>query len=214
MKSFSKWTIAEVEETFGLSLCKNCELLNQWLDISETAPLVAEEEQLLAEFRAKLLDHIWDWNEWELKGKFIFPLLTAVDFDQELYQSFIEREISVEIEDDTLSGMVDFFVANGRRYPKHPYFFIHEFKREHEASGDPLGQLLVTMVAAQKLNNDGKPVYGCYVMGRLWFFVVLDGQDYATSLAYDATKDDINEIFILLKKSKTIIEELIGQPRQ
>jgi hypothetical protein len=212
MKSFSKWTIAEVEETFGLTFCKHCEFLSRWLSITETVPFAPEEEHLLTEFREKLLDHIWDWNEWELKGKFIFPLLAAVNFDEELYQSFIEREISVEIEGDILSGKVDFFVANGKRYPKHPYFFIHEFKREHEASGDPLGQLLITMVAAQKLNNDDKPVYGCYVMGRLWFFVVLDGQDYATSLAYDATKDDINEIFILLKKAKGIIEELIGLP--
>ncbi len=209
MKSFSKWTIAEVEERFDLRQCKQHELLSQWMNTSETAPLAPEEKHFLTEFRDKLRDHIWDWNEWELKGKFIFPLLAAVNFDEELYQSFIEREISVEIEDDVLSGKVDFLVANGRRYPKHPYFFIHEFKKEHEASGDPLGQLLITMVAAQKLNNDSKPVYGCYVMGRLWFFVVLDGQDYATSLAYDATKDDINEIFIMLKKAKGIIEELI-----
>ncbi|MCI5140932.1 MAG: hypothetical protein D3909_04230 [Candidatus Electrothrix sp. ATG1] len=214
MKLFSKWTIAEVEETFDLRLCKEYELLNRWLDTSGTASLAPDEEHLLTEFRAKLLDHIWDWNEWELKGKFIFPLLAAVNFDEEQYQSFIEREISVKIEDDVLSGKVDFLVANGKRYPKHPYFFIHEFKKEHEASGDPLGQLIITMVAAQKLNNDGKPVYGCYVMGRLWFFVVLDGQDYANSLAYDATKDDINEIFRLLKKSKGIIEELIGLPSE
>ncbi len=209
MKSFSKWTIAEVEERFELRQYREYALLNQWLDIKETAPVTPQDEHLLAEFRAKLLDHVWDWNEWELKGKFIFPLLAAVNFDEEQYQSFIEREFSVEIENDILSGKVDFLVANGRRYPKHPYFFIHEFKKEHEASGDPLGQLLITMVAAQKLNNDGKPVYGCYVMGRLWFFVVLDGQNYATSLAYDATKDDINEIFLLLKKAKGIIKKLI-----
>ncbi|EDN70114.1 hypothetical protein BGP_2120 [Beggiatoa sp. PS] len=68
--------------------------------------------------------------------------------------------------------------------------------KAHESSGDPLGQLLIAMVAAQKLNNDLKPIYGCYVMGRLWFFVVLEGLDYSTSLAYDATKNDIKEIFI------------------
>jgi hypothetical protein len=212
MKSFSKWTIAEVEEQFALRQWKQHDLLSQWLNVDGFVSVTPEEEHLLADFRTNLIDHVWDWNEWELKGKFIFPLLAAVNFDEELYQSFIEREISVEIEDDVLSGKVDFLVANGRRYPKHPYFFIHEFKKEHEASGDPLGQLLITMVAAQKLNDDGKPVYGCYVMGRLWFFVVLDGQDYATSLAYDATKDDILEIFMVLIKVKGIIEELIASP--
>ena len=207
MKSFSKWTIAEVEETFALNPFKQIEPLSQWLNAP--ASLTPDDEDLIAELREKLIDHVWDWNESELKGKFIFPLLAAVNFDEEQYQSFIEREISVEIENDTLSGMVDFFVASGRRYPKHPYFFIHEFKKEHDSSGDPLGQLLVTMVAAQKLNNDGKPVYGCYVMGRLWFFVVLQGNDYAGSLAYDATKDDIEDIFSILKKTKEIILQLL-----
>uniref|UniRef100_UPI0040576F9E hypothetical protein n=1 Tax=Candidatus Electronema sp. TaxID=2698783 RepID=UPI0040576F9E len=207
MKSFSKWTIAEAEETFALNPCKQLESLNQWLDA--TASLTPDEQDLIAELREKLLDHVWDWNESELKGKFIFPLLAAVNFDEEQYQSFIEREISVAIDNDTISGVVDFFVASGKRYPKHPYFFIHEFKKEHEASGDPLGQLIVTMVAAQKLNNDGKPVYGCYVMGRLWFFVVLQGKDYAGSLAYDATKDDIKEVFSILKKTKEFILKLI-----
>ncbi|MCI5150888.1 MAG: hypothetical protein D3916_16145, partial [Candidatus Electrothrix sp. MAN1_4] len=213
MKSFSKWTIAEVEETFDLTQCKDCELLTRWLDKTETASLTPEEEHLLTEFRAKLVDHIWDWNEWELKGKFIFPLLAAVNFDQEKYQSFIEREISVEIEDDMLSGMVDFFVANGRRYPKHPYFFIHEFKKEHDASGDPLGQLLITMVAAQKLNNDGKPVYGCYVMGRLWFFVVLDGQDYATSLALDSLDEPDAVQEKVLQKAHQLLDDAMGRKR-
>ncbi len=32
MKSFSKWTLAEVEDTFNLTLQKNYNLLNQWLD--------------------------------------------------------------------------------------------------------------------------------------------------------------------------------------
>lgn len=105
--------------------------------------------------------------------------------------------------------MVNFFVASGRRYPKHPYFFIHKFKKEYDSSGDQLGQLLVTMVAAQKLNNDDKPVYGCYVMDRLWFFVALQGSDYASSLAYDATKDEIKGIFSILKKTKEIIVNLI-----
>ncbi len=208
MKPFSKWTIAEVEEKFMLNFCKQHGLLEEWLYCAvELAPA---EEHLLAALCGKLQDHVWDWNEGELKGKFIFPLLAAVNFDEEQYQSFIERELSVSIENDTLAGTVDFLVASGKRQPKHPYFFIHEYKKEHDSSGDPLGQLLVTMVAAQKLNNDGKPVYGCYVMGRLWFFVVLNGQDYAGSLAYDATKDEIKEIFCLLKKMKEIIAGLIA----
>jgi len=207
MKPFSKWTIAEVEDTFHINIQKHHERLSQWLNA--TTMLTKAEESQLMELRDKLENHVWDWNEWELKGKFIFPLLLAVNFDEEQYQSFIEREISVKIDNEILSGIVDFLVASGKRYPKHPYFFIHEFNKEHDSSGDPLGQLLITMVAAQKLNNDLKPIYGCYVMGRLWFFVVLEGLDYSTSLAYDATKDEIKEIFSLLKKTKEIISQSI-----
>jgi hypothetical protein len=207
MKPFSKWTIAEVEDTFNLVIQKHHKCLNQWL--TGTVIPTSEEEKLLEGFREKLQEQVWDWNEWELKGKFIFPLLLAVNFDEEHYKSFIEREISVDIDNDNLSGTVDFFVASGKRYPKHPYFFIHEYKKEHDSSGDPLGQVLIAMVAAQKLNNDNQPIYGCYVMGRFWFFVVLENLEYSTSLAYDATKDEIRDIFSILKNAKGIINNLI-----
>ncbi len=208
MKTFLKWTIAEVEETFNLVMQKHRKRLEEWQTV--TLKPAREEEKLLNGLREKLQDHVWDWNEWELKAKFILPLLLAVDFDEDNYQSFLERDISVEFDGEKLSGTVDFLVAGGRRYPKHPYFFLNEFKREHESSGDPLGQLLVAMVAAQKVNNDGNPVYGCYVMGRFWFFVVLEGLDYASSLAYDAAKNDIMDIFGILKNLKEIINLMIS----
>lgn len=212
MKTFSRWTIAEVEETFNIMLQKHHERLTQWL--TEKTKLTSEEERLLDGLHDKLQDQVWDWNEWELKGKFIFPLLLAVDFDEEQYRSFIERDISVAIDNETLSGTVDFLVSSGKRYPKHPYFFLHEFKKEHDSSGDPLGQLLITMVAAQKLNNDDQPIYGCYVMGRFWFFVVLEGLEYSTSLAYDATKNEIREIFGILKNTKNLILQNINSHQQ
>ena len=209
MKSFSKWTIAEVEDTFNLIIRKDNEYLTQWLNTTHTQ-INQTDVNILNHLRETLVEHVWDWNEAELKGKFIFPLLLTVNFDEEHYQSFIERDISIDINHEKLSGTVDFFVASGTRYPKHPYFFIHEFKKEHESSGDPLGQLLIAMVTAQKCNNDNQPIYGCYVMGRLWFFIILNGFEYSTSLAYDATKDDLQDIFGILKNTKTIILKIIN----
>ena len=72
--------------------------------------------------------------------------------------------------------------ATGKRVPKHPYFFIHEYKKELESSSDPLGQLMIAMVAAQHLNQDGNPLYGAYVVGRSWNFVILDGKEYKAGL--------------------------------
>ena len=209
MKSFSKWTIADVEDKFNITIRNNNEYLTQWLN-ETTTQINKTEENILNNLREKLLEHVWDWNESELKAKFIFPLLLTVNFDEEQYRSFIERDISIEIDNEKLSGTVDFLVASGKRYPKHPYFFIHEFKKEHESSGDPLGQLLIAMVTAQKCNNDNQPIYGCYVMGRLWFFIILKDLEYSTSLAYDATKDDIRDIFCILQHTKTIILKIIN----
>ncbi|MFY8001649.1 MAG: hypothetical protein ACOVSW_23860 [Candidatus Kapaibacteriota bacterium] len=47
------------------------------------------------------------------------------------------------------------------------------------------------MLAARELNAITEPMYGCYVVGREWFFVVIDGDEYSTSDAYIATRDDI-----------------------
>jgi hypothetical protein len=49
------------------------------------------------------------------------------------------------------------------------------------------------------------------VQGRNWFFVVVDGQEYAESLAYDATKDEVFGMLRLLKEAKAIIEHLLKQ---
>ena len=49
------------------------------------------------------------------------------------------------------------------------------------------------------------PIHGCYVVGRFWFFVILDENKYSVSLAYDATKiDELKEIFAILTELKFI----------
>ncbi|MCP4396023.1 MAG: hypothetical protein GY801_01755 [bacterium] len=78
---------------------------------------------------------------------------------------------------------------------------MHEYKPQRHKAPDPWGQVLVAMVAAQKLNQNDKPMYGAYVMGRNWYFVVLHGATHVGSLAYDATKeDDLRQIFKMLNE--------------
>lgn len=45
------------------------------------------------------------------------------------------------------------------------------------------------MVTAQHLNEEKFPILGAYVLGRSWFFVVLDGKQYAKSKLFDAASD-------------------------
>ncbi len=58
-------------------------------------------------------------------------------------------------------------------------------------------------------------IYGAYIIGRHWYFVLLDGRVYAESLAYDATKDEIIAIVGILRQTKDIIDGLIQHfPRE
>ena len=209
MKPFSKWSIEEVEETFHIVLQKQDEHLQQWM---EPYPSPTDDKRsALQTLQEKLLDNVWDWNEEELKVYFIVPLLELIHFDHEQYKSFLSRELSMPVQDDTVAGIVDFMVASGRRSPKCPYFFIHEYKKEHDSSNDPLGQLMIEMVTAQTLNNDNHPVYGAYVMGRYWHFVVLHGDSYAVHTGLNAADEELLHIFGVLKNTNDIIQTWIQE---
>ena len=206
MKEFSKWTIEEVEETFHLLPLKNDETLTAWQQAE--CPITAEEQGRLVALCNRLRDHVHDWNEEELKLYFIGPLLDLVDYLHDDYQAFFERTLSVRIDGQRLSGVVDCLIATGRRSPKCPIFCLHEYKPERHSSNDPLGQITVAMVAAQYLNNDAKPVYGAYIIGGFWYFLVLHHTSYVVSFAQDATKaDDVRRIFMMLKYIKQRIEQ-------
>jgi hypothetical protein len=61
------------------------------------------------------------------------------------------------------------------------------------------------------VNNDpDQALYGCYIIGRNWFFVVLQEKNYAVSNAYVATDIAIFDIVGILKKIKKMFELKIG----
>ncbi|OAD21694.1 hypothetical protein THIOM_002533 [Candidatus Thiomargarita nelsonii] len=208
MKSFSKWSTEEVEEEFQLVFQPESQAFQDWLQVSNE--ISSEEASFLHQLSRKLRYSVRDWNEEELKIYFIALLLDKIDFYQEQYRPFMERELSVEYgENKKLWGFIDFLVAQGKHSPKQSFFFIHEYKKELDSSNDPLGQLLAEMVAAQKLNQHQHPIYGAYIIGRHWYFVILEASSYTESLAYDATKEDIINIFCILRQTKALIEQLI-----
>ncbi len=209
-KPFSKWNIIEVEQEFQLQeQSKGYALLVDW--ITDLEPPVTDINAKLESLKNELIEHIYSWNEQELRIKFIAMLLALVKFDAVGYQSFFEREISALYKGQTLSGWVDFVVAHGKRAPEAPYFFLHEHKREADSSNDPLGQLMIAMVTAQILNNYAQPIYGVYIIGRAWYFVVLQHQEYAVSLAFDATKEEIYQIFGILQHTRQMIDKLMSK---
>jgi hypothetical protein len=87
-------------------------------------------------------------------------------------------------------------------------FFINEYKQEDgNLSLSGRAQLIATMRVAQELNeNKDLPIFGCYVLGRFWFFTSLVGNYYCITKAYDATEmDELFEIVKILKAQKEII---------
>ncbi len=203
---FERWEVQDIENQFGITQKKELTILDSWLGHQEE--IFLEKSQEIKRLQSRLAEGVNFWNEEELKALFIFPLLDLIDYQNvPQYRGYMERKIQAEIAGIRVGGKVDFLIASGKQKPQQPYFCVHEYKREIGGSSDPLGQLLITMYTAQALNQDTSPVYGAYILGRNWFFVVLIEQAYAVSLAYDATKDDIFDIFRALQKVKIYINQ-------
>jgi hypothetical protein len=101
-------------------------------------------------------------------------------------------------------------VASGWRAPEIPYFCLQEYKKEKDPNGDPAGQCLAAMLVAQELNQHQHPVYGCYVLGRNWFFMLLKEKEYAISNAYPSTLEEVFDIFRILKALKFKVFDILG----
>ena len=148
------------------------------------------------------------WNEVEVENKTITPIIELTEIDSREVGYFMERPISHTIGNYELSGVVDGLIASGFRSPKLPFFCLSEFKKEMSDS-QPDGQALISMLVTQELNADGFPIYGCYITGRHWYFIVLKGLEYAISKSYSADDDGIFDIYrIMLSLKQTIYKRL------
>jgi hypothetical protein len=205
MRNFENWETEDVETAFNLDQLRIMPLLEAWLKSTTT---LSEYEAILTEYlRNKLLDNADFWNEDELKLQFIAPLLLVVNFDMPRYKIFSQRTLTATVNGIDIGGRVDFMLAKGKQRPSQPYFFIHEYKQERKGASDPKGQLLAELVAAQARNELKHPIYGCYVVGRNWFFVILDNDKYAVTNALNASDNDILKIIAMLRYVKTEIEK-------
>jgi hypothetical protein len=207
LKNFEQWDIDDVERTFGLQRRNQHPTMDAWLAAKQS--ISEQERDSVRHLQMNILHKIDSWNEDELKFKFIAPFVSIVGYDTDRFNAFTQRTISATVNNVKLSGRVDFVVAVGKSKPIQPFFFLHEYKRSRGRDNDPLAQLLVEMLAAQELNEHSHPLYGCYVQGRNWFFVILDGQDYSESIAFDATKGDAFTMLRVLKEAKAIIGRIL-----
>lgn len=213
MKSFKHWHFQEVEDTFGIKRVQELPKLSEWMDV-DVSDISMERKEAIEKLRANLLRFVDCWNEQEMSVYFIAPFLSLTDIQQDGYRGFWERPLSVRKGDEIASGIIDFMLAKGRQLPQAPYFFINEYKPETGTANDPIGQLLMGMLAAQQENQavqyDDLTIYGAYIIGRIWYFVTLDREKYAISDAFPATQDDIFVIYQMLQKVRRYADMVVS----
>jgi hypothetical protein len=214
-KPFEKWKYEEVWETFGVCKIPNVNGMQAWLTAQET--ITPDEFILIEKLRERLAEEHEAWQEDELKFLFISRIINLIDYwHLPEYKTFTQRMFDTMVpnihnEPVRMRGRVEFFVAKGIQTPRTPLFFLHEYKPQTGLSADPHGQLLAAMVAAQHLNNDGTPLYGCFIIGKDWKFVLMDGKEYSVSRSYDATiSTEIIQIIHILRFAKRTIHNRLG----
>jgi hypothetical protein len=207
-QKFQDWEYSQINKEFGLKrFYEGFQPLNVWLN-AEIA-VSENESKVLKKLAKDLLYNVEAWNEDELKFFFLSQLISLVNFQTEHYKPFTQRKMSAIIGDWEVSGVVDFVVSKGEQHPEQPFFFLHEYKQERRRDNDPLGQLLIEMLVAKQLNEEVNQVFGCYIVGRNHFFVALTESEYCVSQAFDATSDDIFNIFKLMRYVKYQINEIL-----
>lgn len=200
-----------MDEIFGLRKSFHSTALDSWLAMD--VPLSAQEQGMLESFQELLILNSDVWNEQELSLHFIGPVLAMARFTEPYrFNLFAERKIGAIVAgvdgDIELSGEPDGIIATGYREPKIPMFAFTEYKRELDPEGDPAGQTLAAMLVGRTLNQAQTPLYGAYVVGSDWRFLILDDHHYTISRDYSALSGEIYDILRILKALKQIILKL------
>jgi len=199
-----------VMDTFGLKklYSEQIPILIDWISANEDLTDVDIEH--LEKLRKKAELRIEAWNEEELKMQYLSYIIGFANYndDEENYNIYFERPISAEVNGYKINVIVDLMIAQGvLEYIKRPYFCFHEYKRAKKYNDDPVAQVLLAMLAAQGKNKNNKPLYGAYIIGKYWSFMVLENKNFAISNSYNCTdKEDLYKIISILRKFKTIIK--------
>ena len=209
MLNFKDCTLIKLDKMFGLSQTEETRALKDWLN--GEAEISGLEREVLLILQQVLKFNVDNWNEAELIQHFIGPVFTLVNYSSRKFNVFSERLLAGTVDSIEMGGRPDGMIASGYREPEKPFFCFQEYKREKDPDGDPAGQALAAMLVAREINERRHPIYGCYVRGRDWFFMLSEGNEYCISEGYMATRDDIFEIFRILKVLKDIVASLVQQ---
>lgn len=214
--NFNQCTLPLLDKTFGLRRALELPALTQWLENGKQHTLSALDHSKLADLQELLLINADNWNEQELSLHFIGPIFSILKFSELYrYNLFAQRHIEAIVQSYLLTGEPDELIASGYYEPEIPYFAFSEYKRQRDPNGDPAGQALAAMLVGKNLNPQPQPVYGCYVIGRDWYFMVLVDHHYAISRGHNALQTEaLVDILCILKALKVRIIELTTPPSE
>ena len=197
--NFSTLNMQDMVDTFRLKPSKDL--------LFGSIPIPNDQKSYLARLISKTENQIQYWNEQELVMKHLSLILDVADMQGTDYNSFAERIISSVVDGVEMTGIVDFVVAKGRYEPRNPYFFIQEFKKAKNPSGDPFAQLLGELLVAQEINKN-QEIYGLYIVGQFWYFVAMNGRNFTELSPLDSTNlEDLQIILSHLNWVKSYIEK-------
>ena len=201
--TFREADLTTLDKTFGLRQIWDCALLSDWLS---GEPVLSDADiKQIKKYQYRLIRGGRAWNEAELESKFISPLILTADIETDDISYFLERPLFAILNDCELSGIVDGMIATGFREPNLPLFCLHEYKRSADNQGSADAQVLAAMLAAREKNDNKHPIYGLFVVGVVWNFVVLNKDKYAISQSFDADGDEIYTIVHIMRKLSDII---------
>ncbi|MBK9460560.1 MAG: hypothetical protein IPN94_14310 [Sphingobacteriales bacterium] len=212
--NFNDCSLGGLEDKFALQPQRTLSSLTNWL--ATNSSLIDAHQIVLKQLTQILSDNAAHWNEQDLSMHFIGPMFSLVGFtERSRFNLFAQSSLTGIVDGVTLTGRVDELIASGFRIPKVPFFAFNEYKKEMEYKGDPAGQALAAMLVGQSLNDNTKPIYGCYVIGSIWRFMTLEAKRYAISKSYDGTDfEDACQILRILFQLKEYCMERTQAPAE
>ncbi len=196
---FSKITHNILKKLVSIKKSLDNSVFDEWfrfdMKIDNETTLMFEN---LIEDNYKLIE---SYSEEDLKVNFIIPILNKVHFKsyENEFRDYYELSLRYETKDFIFNGTTDFAVSKGLVESEEPYFFIQEFKKGQQ-EGYPESQLLAELISAVEINK-WEDIKGAYIIGSLWFFVVLRKLDnnkyqYFVSKKFDSMRiDDLERIY-------------------